>query len=214
MDIQINVKEKRASVSGAPVIICDNSDYTVTFTLDDEWEGTGTKTARFVYIQAGEVKYQDVVFEGAQVAVPKLKDTKEVRIGVFAGDLKTSTHAVIPCQLSIRSGTGTPDDPTPSQYDQIMALLSGNAGTELPAVTAEDAGKVLQVDENGKWVPGVVGEEGENPTVTTIDASQWDSGTLSIHYADNTTDNLPVVFDDNGVPTSIGGVTLVFPEVE
>ena len=52
------------------------------------------------------------------------------------------------------------------------------------------------------------------PTVTTIDASLWDSGTLSIHYSDNTTDNLPVVFDDNGVPTSVGGVTLVFPEVE
>lgn len=52
------------------------------------------------------------------------------------------------------------------------------------------------------------------PTVTTIDASLWDTGTLSVSYSDGTTDNLPVVFDGNGVPTSIGGVALIFPEVK
>lgn len=55
--------------------------------------------------------------------------------------------------------------------------------------------------------------EAESPTVTTIDASQWSEGTLSVTYDDGTTDNLAVVFDGDGVPTSIGGVTLVFPEV-
>lgn len=57
-------------------------------------------------------------------------------------------------------------------------------------------------------------EAEDQPTVTTIDASLWDSGTLSVSYDDGTTDNLPVVFDANGVPTSVGGVTLIFPEVE
>lgn len=78
------------------------------------------------------------------------------------------------------------------------------------------------VDESGavKLVFGIpAGQEGgsggesSSPAVTTIDASAWDSGILSVTYDDGTTDNLPVVFDDNGVPTSVGGVTLVFPEV-
>lgn len=69
----------------------------------------------------------------------------------------------------------------------------------------------IEPDENGNVQIEI--PEAESPTVTTIDASLWDSGTLSVSYDDGTTDNLPVVFNDNGVPTSIGGVALVFPEV-
>lgn len=65
-------------------------------------------------------------------------------------------------------------------------------------------------DENGN-IQVEIPEADTQPTVTTIDASLWDTGTLSIHYSDNTTDNLPVVFNDNGIPTSVGGVTLIFP---
>lgn len=128
MVIYVNVTDKRATVTGAPVIVCGNSGYTVEFTFDDEWAGLEAKTARFVYVQEGEVKYQDVVFTENTAAVPVLANTKEVRVGVFAGDLQTSTPAVIPCELSIRCGTGAPADPTPSQYDQIIALLTFGGG--------------------------------------------------------------------------------------
>lgn len=128
MVIRVNVADKRASVIGSPVMVCGNSDYIVEFTFDKDWTGLGAKTARFVYIQAGEVKYQDVVFTGTTVGVPIMANTKEVRVGVFEGELRTSTPAVIPCELSIRCGTGAPDDPTPSQYDQIMELLAGGGG--------------------------------------------------------------------------------------
>lgn len=128
MGIQVTIANKRATVSGAPVIVCGNSGYTVNFTFDTDWDGMEYKTARFVYVQAGEVKYQDVVFAGTTAEVPVMANTKEVRVGVFAGELRTSTPAVIPCELSIRCGTGAPDDPTPSQYDQIMALLAAGGG--------------------------------------------------------------------------------------
>jgi hypothetical protein len=124
-------------VEGSPVIVCGNSTYTIGFNFDAEWP-TGTKTARFVYVQDGEVKYQDVVFTGVTVAVPILAGVKEVRVGVYAGNLQTSTPAVIPCEYSIRCGTGAPADPTPSQYDQIIALLQRNntaiAGLDLNGV--------------------------------------------------------------------------------
>lgn len=128
MNIDISIDNKYAAAVGAPTIVCGNSDYTITFTFDNEWEGQNTKTARFVYVQDGKVKYTDVVFTGNTVAVPILANTKEVRVGVFAGDLRTTAPARIPCELSIRCGTGAPEDPTPSQYDQIMALLNAGGG--------------------------------------------------------------------------------------
>lgn len=139
--IQIQVTNRRAVTLGAPVIVCGNSDYRIAFTLDAEWNDVTLKTARFVYVQDGEVKYQDVIFEGTEVDVPVFANVTGVRVGLFAGDLKTSTPAVIPCQYSIRCGTGAPVDPTPSQYDQIMMLLATGDGVEtinsLPVVDQE-----------------------------------------------------------------------------
>lgn len=152
MDININVAEKRATVTGAPVIICGNSDYALRFTFDEEWTGLEAKTARFVYVQDGEVRYTDVAFIGDNVAVPTLSGTKEVRVGVFAGDLHTSTPARIPCELSILCGTGSPADPTPAQYDQIMALLNALNTPEWQDGTAVIPGLIPQYKVNGNLV--------------------------------------------------------------
>lgn len=127
-DIQITITEKRPQVIGAPVIVCGNSDYTITFIFDSEWSA-GTKTARFVYVRDGAVMHEDVVFSGSTVAVPILDNVREVRVGVYAGNLQTSTPVVIPCECSIRCGTGAPADPTPSQYDQIIQLLEDSKAT-------------------------------------------------------------------------------------
>lgn len=136
MNINVTVAEKRATVIGTPVIVCGNSDYSIEFAFDAEWEGLEAKTARFVFVQNGAVKYQEVIFTGNTVAVPVLTNTKEVRVGVFAGDLHTTTPAIIRCDLSILCGTGAVADPTPDQYNQIMALLNkggGAAGGSVPA---------------------------------------------------------------------------------
>lgn len=127
MIIQIDITDKHCKVMGAPVIVCGNSGYSIAFTFDEEWDAEGAKTARFVYVQNGAVKHTDVIFTGSTVEVPILRDIKAVRVGVFAGDLKTSTPARIPCERSILCGTSTQDDITPSQYEQILALLGAIA---------------------------------------------------------------------------------------
>ncbi len=129
MTINISIVNKHATVAGAPVIVCGNDNYSVEFTFDKEWDSLPYKTARFVYVQNGAVKYDDVVFVGVKVNVPILANTREVLVGVYAGDLRTSAPARIPCEPSIRCGTGAPADPTPSQYDQIMELLNAGGGT-------------------------------------------------------------------------------------
>lgn len=123
-NINITVENKRATVVGSPVIICGNSDYTVTFAFDSDWNVTGVRTARFVYVKDGKVQHEDVVFSGNTVAVPILSGIDSVKIGVFAGELRTTTPAVVRCGASILCGSGEVHEPTPDVYDQIMALFN------------------------------------------------------------------------------------------
>jgi hypothetical protein len=124
MSIKISVTNKQAQLIGAHSIVCGNSGYIIDFTFDAEWTPKAAKTVRFVYVKNGVVTYTDVVMTDDTVEVPILSNIQKVRVGVFEGNLRTTTPAVIPCERSIRCGTGAPADPTPSQYDQIMELLS------------------------------------------------------------------------------------------
>lgn len=108
MDININITDKRALAEGTPVIICGNSDYVVNFTFDDEWAAYTAKTARFVWCRDAVTEYADVDFSGASVNAPMLIDVAEVYIGVFAGDLITSTPVRVACERSIKCKAGTP----------------------------------------------------------------------------------------------------------
>lgn len=132
MVIKIGIVNKYASQLGGERIVCGNNDYSIKFEFDAEWEGIEYKTARFVYVQDGVVRYQDVVFQGDTIegadVVPVFANIREVLIGVYAGDLKTSTPARVICEKSIRCGTAAPPDPTPGVYDQIMELLTQVGG--------------------------------------------------------------------------------------
>lgn len=106
-------------------IVCGNSDYTITFTFDDEWSAEAVKTARFVYNRAGKRLYQDVVFSGDTIAVPVLSNVSFVLVGVYAGDLRTTTPAIIGCEKSILCGGGsTHDDPPEDVYNQILEAVN------------------------------------------------------------------------------------------
>lgn len=118
--ILIPVIEKIAH-SPEEEIVCGNSDYYIEFAFDSEWDGYDVKTARFIY----SGKKTDVVFKGNTVQVPVMSNTTKVLVGVFSGDLRTSTPAVIVCRPSILCKGGMPADPTPDVYAQIMEMLNG-----------------------------------------------------------------------------------------
>lgn len=144
-NIKILVIEKKAILTGTPVIVCGNSDYTVTFTFDDEWNLTGPRTARFVYVKDGKVQHEDVLFPGNVVAVPILENVDFVDVGVFAGNLCTTTPARVHCKKSILCGSGVHNDPTPDVYDQIMELF--NEMAEAGAFGATEA-QAQQIEKN------------------------------------------------------------------
>lgn len=142
-EISIIVKNKIAYPASAEAfIVRDNSDYVINFSFGSEWDAYGAKTARFA-LQGGG--YIDVPFTGSSVAVPVISTGRRVDVGVFAGNLHTTTSAILPLVPSIRSSGGVPVEPESSVYDKIMDML-GKLGGSKPA-TADTLG-LIKVGEN------------------------------------------------------------------
>lgn len=133
-EINIMIKNKIATKSNNVTYICDNSDYIINFDFDDEWDAYDTKTARFAY--GGQ--YTDIIFVGNRCNVPVITNTYAFHIGVFAGDLHTTTPVRVPCRKSILSSASIHVDPTPDVYDQLMELIKG-----LGSVDPDDIAKAV-----------------------------------------------------------------------
>lgn len=118
-NIHVSIKNKIAELSAPALIVCGNSDYVVEFNFDEEWAEHTLKTARFSAWNG----YTDVVFEGTQCPVPVLSRASFVKVGVFAGDLHTTTPAYIPCKKSIRCEGGAPVEPKPDVYDRLIQMI-------------------------------------------------------------------------------------------
>lgn len=117
--IEISVQNRVAWHTNSTDYICGNGDFVVGFVFDKEWNEFETKTARFIH--GGE--HTDIVFTGNECKVPKILNVKRMEVGVFAGDLYTTTPALVHCRKSILCDSGVPEDPTPDVYTQIMELL-------------------------------------------------------------------------------------------
>lgn len=174
--IEIEVVEKVAK-SPNEEIVCGNSDYYIKFNFSEEWAEHSVKTARFIY----SGNYTDVVFNGDTVQVPVLKNTSMVAVGVFAGELKTTTPALIRCRKSILCENGTPEEPTVDVYNQIIQMINdgmikgdqgekgdkgdkGDAGsinfivvTELPTENIDESAIYMKPKENSE-VPNLYDE--------------------------------------------------------
>ena len=118
--IEVRVDDKIATVVGDPLYVCGNSDYVVKFAFDAEWADHAMKTARFI---KSNKEYIDVVFNGNECQMPIIADTPYVRIGVFAGNLCTTTAAIVNAQRSILCGSGVPAEPDPDVYAQILERI-------------------------------------------------------------------------------------------
>lgn len=135
-EINITVRNKVATRDGTDYV-CGNSDYVVNFDFDEEWDAYETKTARFAY----NGKSIDVIFDGAQCAVPVITNAYFFLVGVFAGNLHTTTPVRVPCVKSILCGGGTPADPPEDVYAQIMEeinslSISGLSTVQIAALDA------------------------------------------------------------------------------
>ena len=106
--LNITVRNKIATTTDPTTVVNGNNDYTVVFDFDSEWDSLSSKTAMFVYGRE-EQKYKTVTFTGNSCVMPALYNTGYVLIGVFAGDIKTTTAAYVKCIPCIRDNDSTPD---------------------------------------------------------------------------------------------------------
>lgn len=127
--IDISVQNRVAWQTNSTDYICGNSDFVIGFIFDKEWNEFETKTARFIH--GGE--HTDIVFTGTECEVPKILNVKRMEVGVFAGDLYTTTPAIVSCRRSILCESGVPADPTPDVYTQLMEKLENVGGGTLSA---------------------------------------------------------------------------------
>lgn len=165
MNIGISVRGKIAVLTDAVTYICGNSDYIIKFDFDAEWDAYEAKTARFRYGNS----YTDVVFSGNECAVPVIDDALYFYVGVYAGDLHTTTPVMINSKKSILSGTGLPADPPDDVYVQLMQMLESGeikgekgdpgtagadgkdgAGIDITGATVGQIAKIAAVDDTGK----------------------------------------------------------------
>lgn len=134
MSIIIDVAERIATARDRPEggkhrLVCGNK-YTVEFVFDSEWDAEAIKTARLTYNKNGKSEYDEFVFEGTSCEVEIAGGITEVNVGVYAGDLKTSTPARFECLKSILCGGGVHEEPPEDVYNQLLSLIkNGNGGT-------------------------------------------------------------------------------------
>lgn len=139
--------------------ICGNSDFIVVFDFDEEWDAFNVKTARFRY----NGTYQDVVFEGNRCEMPRIENTHVIQVGVFAGNLHTTTPAEVLAKKSILCGSGLPAAPGDDVYAQLMDLVDKNgifvatyeSTTNAEIYKAASSGKMCFCATPGKreWFP-------------------------------------------------------------
>lgn len=143
--IHISVKDKIAClVDEEQFLVCGNNDYDVVFDFDSDWEGISAKTAVFVYGNTPiHQPFVGNICEGVEI-----KNSTICAIGVFAGDIKTTTGATIECKTSIRDFGGVPKPPSKEVYDEIMDLLNkaisggGGGNVDLSEIEKQLANKV------------------------------------------------------------------------
>lgn len=117
----IDVKDKIACLQNKnEKLVCGNNDYEIVFNFDEDWENHNVKTALFVFADKTVPK----VFNGNVCEGISIEKSQVCYVGVFSGDLITTTYAQIDCLASIRDIGGVPRQPTKDEYNQIIDLIN------------------------------------------------------------------------------------------
>ena len=121
-EIVVTVKNKMAVGDGS-VIVCNNSDYVVRFALDSEWDALALRTMRIVY---DSYSHTDIAFSGDTVALPAIIDRTSIGIGLYSGDIHTSTCAMFDCERSVMGKNSHAVAPPSSDvYNEIVEMING-----------------------------------------------------------------------------------------
>ena len=154
--IHITVRDRVPTITAGEDVISHNSDYVAEFEFDEEWQDK----VKTVYFVCEDGSYQAVVMSGNSCGVPMLDgEHRRIFVGVQAGAaekpsiLKTTRPCCLKVKDSIADYLGEQiPDPTPSVYEQIIAMLNNLTATTWDSLQNKPfstLGSGLEVDENG-----------------------------------------------------------------
>ena len=158
-EIRISVKNKIAMNLKNDTYVCDNSDYRVVFDFDAEWEEHPVKTARIKYNGV----YQEVVFTGSVCDMPVIRDARLISIGVYAGNLQTSTPSVVHASQSILSGDAVHTEPEKDVYHQLVELVESGVLQGPPGETPNIQIGAVETLDAGSSATASIGGTPEKP---------------------------------------------------
>lgn len=168
--ILIQVRDKIATLVSESCIVCGNDDYEVVFDFDNDWSHQEVKTAVFVYAGVPVEKLFDgnicegIAVEGAIIC----------EIGVYAGDIKTTTSATISCIPSIRDIARTAHkSPTEDVYNQIMELLN----KYISEGAKPDPAEIQRMVE--EYLAEHPAQDGISPTVSVVETTVGNRVTIT-----------------------------------
>ena len=118
-EIHVTVRDGVAFQTDHTAYIAGDGEAWVVFSFEDDWSRYPAKVARF----QTESGYQDVMFRGERCHVPVFTYAQKLEVGLYAGNLRTTTPARIFVRPGIRSAWGAPEDPEPNLFDQLMECL-------------------------------------------------------------------------------------------
>ena len=120
--ITFNVYKQKIKRTDTQHIVADSRNYLhAAFTFsDDDW--TGIKTAIF---KNGDVVKHAVLDDNNECLVPwEVIKPGILHVSVFCGDLITADTATVYINESGYEDGGIPEDPSPTVYEQIIAMLN------------------------------------------------------------------------------------------
>lgn len=173
MKIVLKIVNKRIFVENEFKIVNNNTDYTIKFMFDKEWSVIDDKTLR---IEFENGNYIDTPFTGDTVTLPQISNQNSFRLGVYAGDLHSTSILAVSCENSILDGGGCEYIIKPTESIEIT-------DTEEIDVTHYSTAQV--VDENlvpgnirkGANILGVQGSfEQEDPSAAEVSYDNSESG--------------------------------------
>lgn len=134
------IKLDKTSLEGKKVVSV-NSGYVANFIFDEEWDGL-IKTVRFI----NDGDFVDVILDDTNSCkIPReVMKSGTLEVGVFAGDIQSTTPAKVSIIASILEEYGSPAPPSEDVYSQIMDKLdevnTNDAGVIYKTWSEEDFG--------------------------------------------------------------------------
>lgn len=213
--LNVNITNKVATYSQrGGTIVCGNDDYIIKFTFDDEWSEFLTKTARFKWNGA----FHDIPFAHDWVAVPRVSNTKELEVGVYAGEsLHTSTSAIIKCVPSCLCGTTTQapgaDEPyyamAKAEADRAEEAADNAAVIAAAKAVAEIVSAVHIVQTTGDSETHIMSQK-----AVTEALAQAGTGSGTISIVQTTGDSEVLVMSQKAVTTELNKVTATVGNID